>query len=136
MSPADAGVSNACGIRFENREALTGDFAGKQPGLLLDQHGKQTVFLDWTARGEHTPDGISFDWRVPAAPLAQLELNLPADRTLTVQPDGCVVSPPEPAEAPDRRLWKIRFAQRSALYLTISPAPRDAAGTDASDVPI
>jgi hypothetical protein len=110
--------------RFENRDALVGDFVGEQPGLLLDQTGKQTVLFDFTARGDHTPEGINFDWQVPAAPLAQLELNLPLGRSPSVAA-GCLVSPPELAETPDRRLWKIRFANRSSLELKISPAPHE-----------
>jgi hypothetical protein len=131
LNPASPGVLNLTPLtlalqktRFENRDALVGDFDGEQPGLLLDQTGKQTVLFDFTARGDHTPDGINFDWRVPAAPLAQLELNLPPGRTPTVAA-GCLVSPPEAAETPDRRLWRIRFANRSDLGLKISPAAHE-----------
>jgi hypothetical protein len=108
--------------RFENADALVGDFDGKGPGLLLQQSGARSVALDWTARGESGPEGMHFDLKTPSCPLASLELDLPADRRLTVSPDGCLVSSPQPADKPDRRLWKVGFAGRSQIHLLIQPS--------------
>src|SRR5207248_3371264 len=113
-----------------NREAFVGDFSSDQPGLLLDGSGKHTVLLDWTARGEQNPEGVRFRWQVPASPQAVLELNLPAASTLTVDAGNSLVLGPEPAETPERRLWKVHFSNRSELDLTISTGPRDARGAE------
>jgi hypothetical protein len=108
--------------RFENGDALVGDFDGKGPGLLVDQSGPRTVTLDWTARGDPGPEGLHFDLRTPSCALASLELDLPDDRRLNVSPDGCLVSGPLPADKPDRRLWKVGFAGRSQIHLLIQQA--------------
>ena len=107
--------------RFENRDALVGAFSGREPGLLLDRPGEQAVMFDWTARGDQTPDGIHFDWRVPPAPVAVLELDLPAGRAVTVTPETTLVTGPGPSESAGRALWTIRFAGRSVLHLTVGP---------------
>jgi hypothetical protein len=109
--------------RFENREALVGDFDGDGQGVLLDKTGQQEVLFEWTARGDQKPDGIHFDWRVPATPLATLELELPAGRTVSVVPESCLVRDTGPAESPDRRLWTIYCSRHSVLHLTINPDP-------------
>ena len=36
--------------RFENRDALLADFEGGKPGLLVDETGRHSLALDWTAR--------------------------------------------------------------------------------------
>src|SRR5262249_11950052 len=70
--------------RYENRDALVAAFDGKVLGLLLEQAGEHSVALDWTARGDPGPDGLHFDLRVPPCAVSSLELNLPADRAVTV----------------------------------------------------
>src|SRR5262249_38793802 len=110
--------------RCEDREALVGNFAGNGPGLLLDKTGRQEVRFEWTARGDEVPDGIHFDWRVPAAPLALLELELPAGRTVSVvAEESCLVRDAGPAEAPDRRRWTVYCSRASVLHLTVHPDP-------------
>jgi hypothetical protein len=108
--------------RFENGDALIGEFDGKSVGLLLDQSGPRSATLDWTARGDPGPDGLQFDLKIPSCAVAALELDLPADRRLTVSPDGCVVSGPQSADKSDRRLWKVGFAGRSQIHLIIQQA--------------
>jgi hypothetical protein len=108
-------------LRFENRDALAGAFTRRGVGLLLDRAGEQSVMFDWTARGDQTPDGLHFDWRVPPAPVALLELDLPAGRGVSVTPETTLVTGPRPAESAGRSLWTIRFAGRSVLHLTVAP---------------
>jgi hypothetical protein len=110
--------------RYENREALIGAFKGGEPGLLVDRAGEQPVMFDWTARGEETPAGIHFDWRVPMAPVSVLELELPAGRTLSVAPESCLVTR-HPAGSPDRRLWKVYANGTTVLHLTVVPDPAE-----------
>lgn len=112
-------------VRYENRSALVGDFDREQPGLLVDKPGTHTVLFDWTARGEPTPDGVLFELRVPSAALAQLELDLPSERTLTVEPEGCLLETSK-SDLNNHQLWRVNFAGRSSLFLTVSPATRPA----------
>jgi hypothetical protein len=112
--------------RFENRDALLADFEGGKPGLLVDETGRHSLALDWTARGDPGPDGLRFDLKAPACAIASLEVNLPKDRILGVSPDGCLVSGPNPAESADRRLWRIGFAGKAQIYLTIRRTEPDA----------
>jgi hypothetical protein len=46
--------------RFENQAALVADLDGKGPGVLLERGGEHTLALDWSARGEHRPEGLTF----------------------------------------------------------------------------
>src|SRR5262249_7877664 len=62
--------------------------------------------------------------KAPPSPIAFLDLVLPVDRAVAVSPDGCLLSGPEPTEAPDQRRWKIGFAGRSQVHLTVAHAPR------------
>jgi hypothetical protein len=105
--------------RFVNQEALVADLDGKSLGLLLEQGGEQTVALDWSARGEPRSGGLAFDLEVPPCPVASLELDLPRDRVVAVSSDGCLLDGPHPAEAADHQLWKIGFAGRPRVRLTI-----------------
>jgi hypothetical protein len=114
--------------RFENRDALLADLEGAKPGLLLDERGRHSVALDWTARGDSGPDGLRFDLKTPACAIASLEVNLPRDRALSVSPDGCLMSGPHTAEAADRRLWRVGFAGKSQIYLTIRRTQADVSG--------
>jgi hypothetical protein len=104
--------------RWENREALIADFDGKSLALLVDQEGERTVNVDWTARVEARPDGLHVDLRVPASPVAILELNLAADQSVASL-DGAVASGPHPAEKADRRLWKIVCSGKNQVRLVV-----------------
>jgi hypothetical protein len=105
--------------RFENREALVGDFEGVGLGLLVEEPGARSVSLDWTARGEQSPAGLRFKLETPSCPVASLELDVPADQVVNEDVGDCQVSGPYPSDSPNRRLWKISFADRPKLYLTI-----------------
>jgi hypothetical protein len=130
--------------RFENRDALLTWFgppssrgaAAEQPprvapdeggpALLIDQPGDQAVTFDWSARAETRPEGIQVDLRLPACPVALLELELPIDRSVAAllpAPEGPLITGPHPAEAADRRLWKVLCGGRSSLPLLIRRGP-------------
>jgi hypothetical protein len=108
--------------RIGNRDALVADFDGKGPGVLLEQGGEHTVAVDWSARGERRPEGLTFDLQVPPAPVALLELQLPADAAVVAASDGCLLSGPAPAETPDQRLWTVNFAGRAQVRLVVRKA--------------
>jgi hypothetical protein len=108
--------------RFENRPALVGDLEGKGPALLLEEGGEHALALDWSARGERRPEGLTFALEVPASPVAELELQAPADQVVTVISDGCLLAGPRPAEMPDQRLWTVAFGGRSQVRLVLRQA--------------
>jgi hypothetical protein len=105
--------------RFENQAALVADLDGRGPGLLLEHGGEHTAAFDWSARGERRPEGLTFALEVPPAPIAALELQVPADAAVTVASDGCLLSGPAPAETADQRLWTINFAGRGQVRLIV-----------------
>src|SRR5262249_12617060 len=53
------------------------------------------------------------------APVAALELQVPADSVVAAASDGCLLSGPAPAETPDQRLWTVAFAGRSQVRLVV-----------------
>jgi hypothetical protein len=102
---------------FENRQALVGELNGKSLGLLVDQPGAQAVMFGWSVRGEHRPEGLVFALETPACPVASLELDLPADWSVTVASDGCLLSGPD--DVAGHRLWKVGFPGRSQVRLVL-----------------
>jgi hypothetical protein len=115
--------------RFADRDALIADHDGLAPSLLLDGPGEHAVALEWSARAEARPEGLLFQLHVPPCPAALLELELPADRSVTLlvtTPEGAgrapVLSGPHPAGADDRRLWKLGFSGRSHVTLLVRQA--------------
>jgi hypothetical protein len=104
----------------ETTEAVLGDLDGKSLGLLVEQPGEHNVFLDWTARGEPGSDGVRFDLQVPAGVVTSLELQAPAGEVVTVDPDTpALISGPHPAEAPERRTWRLDFGSRAQARFLI-----------------
>ncbi len=116
-------------VRFENREALVADFDGRGPALLVEESGEQAVALEWSARGEARPEGLQFDLKLPACPVAVLEIDVPADRAVAAL-DGAVLSGPHAAEAADRARWKVFCGGRTQVNLLVRPAapPADRQG--------
>ncbi len=114
--------------RFENRDAVIADFDGKTPSLLVDGPRDQTLAIEWSARAEERPEGLHFDLKFPPCPVAVLELDLPADRVAATS-DGSLLSGPYPAEAPDRRLWRVGCGARPGVDLRVRRAGPAAAPT-------
>jgi hypothetical protein len=102
-------------------DAVIGDLDGRMPGLLVEQPGDHTAFLDWTARGDADGGNLHFDWQVPPCAIGSLELNTPTGKIVTVASESCLVSGPFPAETPDRRTWRVDFANRSQFDLMVRP---------------
>ena len=117
--------------RFENSgdarpDALIADFDGRNPALLLEQSGEHSLTLDWSARADVRPEGVYFKLEFPPAPVAVVELNLPADQFLNAEA-GVALSGPFPAEMDNRRLWKISCSGQPSVTFWIHRAA-DAAG--------
>lgn len=107
--------------RFANQEARVGNFQESTQGVLITHKSQTTLNLDWSVRGRRVPEGLHFEWRAPAAPIAVLELYLPEGRTVRVSPDDALVLGPFHAEKPELRRWEIHFSGREELYVIVSP---------------
>lgn len=115
--------------RFENGDALIAAFDGKVPALLVETPGERTVSLDWSARAESGPEGLQFHLEMPSCPVALLELDVPADRSVAILNDSALLSGPHEAETADLRRWKIICNGRQSsdchlIDVRISPADR------------
>jgi hypothetical protein len=106
-------------VRLQAGDAVLGELDGKTLGLLVAKEGKQEVFFDWSLRGLAGARGLLFDLRVPACGLASLELTLPADHTVSVPRAAGLLLGPFPAEEKDFRVWRLHFAGRSQVDLTV-----------------
>jgi hypothetical protein len=123
VEPLQLAVRNARWT--DDRAAVLGDLDPRQkaPGaeLLVERPGEQTLALQWSARGVPEPGGVRFDLRLPSCAVATLDLELPPGFEPMCQRDGCLVTGPTPAAAPDRRAWQILFGGASQLELVIRP---------------
>jgi hypothetical protein len=113
-------------VRYENHDALVGEFDGRTPALLVESPGKHDVALEWSTRGEVRPEGLQFDLKLPPAAAAILELDLPAGRAVTAL-DGALVNGPLPAESADHSLWRVSVGGRTQVNLLVRPAAGPAA---------
>ncbi|HMC66199.1 MAG TPA: hypothetical protein VKI65_14780 [Gemmataceae bacterium] len=102
----------------DGKDAVLGKFDGSNEGLLLQQPGDRSLSLEWSARGNSLPGEIHFNLEVPAAAVATLDLELPADRAVTVVGDGLLTGP-LPTTSGQSRRWRISFAGRSQLNLEV-----------------
>ncbi|MCI0457881.1 MAG: hypothetical protein L0Z62_13015 [Gemmataceae bacterium] len=106
--------------------AVFGELDGKTLGLLVPHAGKQSLFFDWSLRGSGSagPGGgdLTFELHVPPSPVAALELTLPADHTASTSRGGGLISGPHDAGDASVRLWRLQFAGRSRVDLTVRRA--------------
>ena len=100
-----------------------GDKSG--PVLLADAPGDTAVSLQWSCRGTEEPTAERFDLGFPAAPVALLTLDLPADREPSVPAAGPLLTGPFPAAA-GRKLWRLSFGGQSRVELTVRRPGREA----------
>lgn len=99
-------------------QAVLGDLDGKTLGLLVEEGGEASFFLDWSARGTPFPGGLRFDVRVPASAIATFELDVPVGRVVSTGAP-LLLAGPLPAESADRSRWRVDFAGRSQLDLVV-----------------
>jgi hypothetical protein len=104
--------------RFGDRDAVLAMFGATGPSLLIDKTGEQTMSFDWSARAEPRPDGIQVDMRIPSCPVATVELDLPADRTVAAVEDTMIAGP-YPSEAGDRRIWRVICSGRTTAQFIL-----------------
>ncbi|MCE9562954.1 MAG: hypothetical protein K8U57_13000 [Planctomycetes bacterium] len=108
----------------EGREAIVGvPSGGTIPAVWLDRPGRQTLKFGWSATGVTEPGERRFDLRVPTAPTAVLELELPVGQVPTVSATEVLLTGPFPlAGNPPRAEWRARFGGRSRLDIAVHPA--------------
>lgn len=106
----------------DSAEALLGDLDGRGLAWRLERPGENLALLDWSARGVPAPGGIRFDLRIPASPVASLDLTVPADQS----PEASVglLSGPFATERPDRRRWRLDCAGQTQIEVVIRRAER------------
>ncbi len=107
---------------IDKQDALIAAFDDKTPSLLVVSEGEKTVTLEWSARAEAGPEGLRFLLEVPPCPVAVLELDVPADRAVTVLDDALVLSGPHAAETANLRRWRIVWRGRDRIDFRIRPA--------------
>jgi hypothetical protein len=105
-------------IVIDDAEAVVGDLDGKMPGLLVDQPGLHSVVLDWSARGDPSPEGLHFELKLPSCALTMLELDLPAAYRV-VPRETYLLSGPEAASTADRRQWRLTCKGLSQIDLLV-----------------
>jgi hypothetical protein len=114
----------------DDRAAILGDLDPRQKAhgaeLLIDRPGDQTLSLEWSARGIPEPGGVRFDLRMPPSGVATLDLDLPPGYEPSCQHEGCLVTGPTPAAAPDRRAWRLLFGGASQLELVVRASSESA----------
>ncbi len=84
-----------------------------------------TASLGWSASGRADGDVERFTLVLPAAPLAVLDLDLPADRepTLAPGPAGRTMSGPRPGAPPGRQRRQILFPGQGRVEFVLRPIP-------------
>jgi hypothetical protein len=122
--------------QFANRPAVIADFEARTPSLLLDTPGEHSVVLDWSARGDPRPGGLRFDLRFPAAVAGQVELDLPLDRSVTLDDPGPLaeaplLAGPHAADAPGLRRWTVSCPGRSRVTFRVHSLAAENRGTAA-----
>jgi hypothetical protein len=103
----------------EDTEVVIGDLDGKTLGLVLEKAGTQPIFFDWTLRGIPGTNGVQFELKLPRCALNVLELTVPADQVVSASSSAAILSGPHESETPQQRKWRLHFAGRSQIDLTI-----------------
>lgn len=85
---------------------------GSNPGALN---------LEWSARGLPEPGEVQFELRVPVAPLAVLELELPGGMAPTLPQEEALLTGPF-AGSGNQSIWRIAFGGISRLELILRRA--------------
>ena len=97
------------------------------PALWADDPADTGLPFGWSARGRRSRRPSGSTSRFPPAPVAGLDLDLPADRTPAAVTPGVVVAGPFPGPAPDRRAWRVAFGGLARVELAVrrpgGPAP-------------
>ena len=86
--------------------------------LWIEHGGSSAITFDWSTHGIEEPGEMKFDLRVPAAPIATLEIDLPTDRVPIPAQSDTLLTGPFPAAA-NRAIWKIAFGGSSKVEFSV-----------------
>lgn len=110
-------------VQANNRDAILGELDGRSLGLLVEGVGTHSVSVAWSARGEPGPGSLRFELKVPSCVLTSFDLELPADRTVTLPGENGLLVGPQPASEPDCRTWRLLCSGTSPIDVLIRPTP-------------
>ena len=105
--------------RLDGKEAILGDLDGRRLGLWLQKSGAQTLLFDWSQRGTPATSGVSFELHLPAAPMIELEIRLPADQTLAQGTSVGLLTGPHDTGKPGLKSWRLETTGRTAIELIV-----------------
>jgi hypothetical protein len=122
LAPLSVALSNAAWE--DGRKAIIGDLDGKGLAAWVEGSGPPaSLFFDWSCRGTPTPQGLTFDLRLPACPQTTVELRLPSDSWPAIAPRAGLLTGPHDAGTAGKRLWKLQLAGKTQIELTIRKVP-------------
>jgi hypothetical protein len=121
LTPLTLALSNSAWE--DGSKGIVGELDGKALGAWVPDPGVRALFFDWSCRGTVTPQGVSFDLRLPPSPQTTLELKLPADRWPAIGVKTGLLTGPHDAGTPGKRLWKLQLAGKAQLELVIRTVP-------------
>lgn len=98
-------------------DAVLGEFASKELGVVVDKDAE--ILFDWSARGTAGPEGTRFDLRLPPAPNAVLELQIPSDHHPLLPEGGGLLVGPLDADKAGWRTWRIGLTGKARLDLLV-----------------
>lgn len=117
LDPLNLAISDA---HWAKTPALL-DRVGNSSRLWVDLPGEHVLSARWSARGRGDDGALRYELRLPTAPLASLELDLPIGRTLNA--GEALVTGPFPSPKLQHSRYRLAFGGRSRLDLVVrSPA--------------
>jgi hypothetical protein len=103
--------------------AQAGEVDGKAFGVILNKKGRHQLSLEWSCQGQQRWDGWRFQFQTPAAPIAELALDLP-NQWFVELPGAKQLVPRAEVLATGGRRWHIPLggSQPAALEVLIRSA--------------
>ena len=106
-------------------DAIVADFENLGFGVWVEDKGPASLFFDWSCRGTPTPQGLTFDLRLPDCAQTSMELKLPADTWPAIPAKSGLLTGPHDAGVAGKKLWKLRLAGKTQMELTLRKLPAD-----------
>lgn len=113
LDPLNLAISDA---HFAKTPALL-DRVGNSSRLWVEVPGEQVFSARWSARGRSDYGALRYELRLPAAPLATLEVDLPIGRALNA--GEALVTGPFPSPKLQHSRYRLAFGGRSRLDLLV-----------------
>jgi hypothetical protein len=107
---------------LDGQPAVFGDSGADAAGVWFTAEGSHRLCFEWSARPDVRPDGLWFFLQTPAAPVAVLDLEVPADRVVECPGHRPALLPGD-ASAPGYRRWRLVFGSSKPADLEILVRP-------------